>query len=490
VEEYSRFSFNDAPLTALRAFGAVGVAALVIALSYYSIRGPREVVAVVPSPDGTKAAVLMANGGGELVMLVDKDAGNQWSASMPLQFRPDMVRGGASFEGDAITVRGFAVMDVSDREKLLAPPRTVRSWAFSTKDGSILWEGADSGLPMKQAMAPPYVSNLGDDKTLYEIHITKPHSVVGVDRATGKELLRVAIPEEWSDVDALVRAWLDPKWLILDQPNTFVFVDRATGQMHKLRARQWACVLGQSPGGAVYYEPEDDSALTRRSLDDLTDQRLFDLPGTLIGECGSRGNEVIFGIEDEYHGRLLAVDQASGQPAWTIELGTWSLDTPRSRDVRSSYATQAPLSGELPRFLPMPVADWNLHTNKDQAKYGIVMLDLDQRKIAWVADDPALADWELIRHGDAFYMFRGNQLVKLDPTTGNPAWAVKIDGAQTIQPYHFAGDELWLYSDRAVRVLDLANAHLHGGWGWAPIEARDIGPEIGKLLGGSPQAPQ
>lgn len=484
MEEYSRFSFNDAPVTALRALGAITVAVLVIVLSYYSIRGPREVVAVVPSPDGSKAAVLMSKGGGEMVMLVDKDGGAEWSAEMPLQFRPDMVRAGASFVGGVVTVRGFAHIDVSDKERLLAPPRTVKSWGFSVKDGAVVWEGADSGLPMKAAIAPPYVSNLGDDATLYEIHMTKPHSIVGVDRATGKEQLRVAIPEEWSDVDALVRAWLDPKWLILDQPNTFVFVDRATSQMFKMRARQWACVLGQSPDGAVYYEPEDDSALTRRSLADLTDTRLFDLPGTLIGECGARGNNVIFGVEDDYTGDVLAVDATTGQPAWTIDLGTWSLDTPRSRDVRASYATAAPLSGDLPRFVPMPVADWNLRTDKTQPKFGVVMLDLDQKKIAWVAENPTLADWELIRHDDAYYLFRGNQLIKLDSSTGNPAWAVKIEGAQAIQPYHFAGDALWVYGSRAVRVLDLANAHLHGGWGWSPMDATDIGPEVGKLLGG------
>ena len=33
--------------------------------------------------------------------------------------------------------------------------------------------------------------------------------------------------------------------------------------------------------------------------------------------------------------------------------------------------------------------------------------------------------------------------------------------------------------------LNLANAHLHGGWGWSPMEATDIGPEAGRLLGGS-----
>ena len=134
MEDYSPSSFNDAPLIAAKAGGAILVAVAVVALAYFSIRGPREVVAVLPYPDGANAAVLMNHGGGEMLMLVGGDGSVAWSADLPL-FRPDMVRAGASVGGPAITVRGFAHLDTSDHEKLLDSQRTVRTWAFSPRTG-------------------------------------------------------------------------------------------------------------------------------------------------------------------------------------------------------------------------------------------------------------------------------------------------------------------------------------------------------------------
>ena len=330
---------------------------------------------------------------------------------------------------------------------------------------------------MKAAVAPPYVSNLADDTGLYEIHITKPHSVVGVDRATGKETMRIAIPEEWNDVDAIVRAWLRPRYVIIDQPATFVFIDRQTSKIAKIRVREWPCVLDD----AVYYEPEDDSALVRRSLADLSDTLLFELQGNLLGACGTRNGQVIFGVESEFKGNVLAID-AAGAPAWTIDLGGWSMDAPNERDIRTSYAEQMPLQGVLPRFVPMMVVDWDAGSTTP-ARHGLVVLDLDSRKIAWTAEDEAMGEWQVVREGANFYVFRGNAVIKIDGSTGLPAGAVKLEGANAFRPYQFAGGKLWAFGSRVVRVLDLATMKLDsGGWGWGPLEAKDFSAEAKALL--------
>lgn len=476
MDEPTAFAFNDFPRTVLKVAAVLGVAGVVVGLSYFAIRGPREVVAILPI-DADNAVVLMNKGGGELLMRVNARDGAQWSVDLPA-FRPDMVRAGASVGGGVVTVRGFAHLNLS-YDTLDEKQRTVETYAWNSETGDPLWVGADSGLPMKSAVAPPYVSNLADDADLYEIHITKPHTVVGVDRRTGVESLRSAIPEERTDLDAIVRAWLRPNYVIIDQPASFAFVDRRSGEVHAARARQWPCVLEDT----VYFEPEDGTALVKRSLTDLHDESLFELAGSLAGQCGRWGSDTVMAVDDDYTTDLLAIN-AQGQPSWTVDLGGWSIDAPNNRDVRTSYAEMTPLSGTATRYVPFLAVDWAMSKKELPAKSGLVVVDLQEHRIAWTATNPELSQYQLIRTGDRFVLIRGNQLIALDGATGLPYGAIRIDGAHPILPYQFIDGRVWVAGPRVARVLDLATLKFaDDGWGWGPLEIVDISKEAQTMLG-------
>ncbi len=437
----------------------------VIVLWGVEIRNRRAVVGVVPI-DKDRAAALLSGRSGQQLMRVDREDGRQWLVPLP-PFRESAIKYGASAGPNEITLR---VHEIGS---------TIQTWAFRTDDGEIAWKGADSELTLITAMAPAYVTNLADDKVLYEFHATKPQRIFAIDRATGAELWKTPILEAYFDVDPIVRAWLRPTQLVLDKPNTLAFVDRSTGAVLTTKARNWPCVLEDQ----VWYEPEDNSVLRFHPLSGDKETDLGSFPGTLAGQCGTFNGSVILAAEDEFRGKLLAYDATTFAPQWTVELGSFSFNTTAGRDIRASFPDSTPLNGRLSRFVPVQAIDWGLSDPKkaEPPRHAIVMLDLEKQTIAWALTHPDLEKAYLVGDGTTHWLVQGTTIAAFDGASGQLLAARTFaEDIGTVQPFHFKDGQLWLFRSHAVVSYD--GRTLEPAGGWSSIESTDIRADLERRL--------
>jgi outer membrane protein assembly factor BamB len=449
------------------------LAVLIVVFGVLTLKGPRRIVAIVPA-GGDQVAVLQTDGGGDRVLRVDLGQGDVWATDIPT-YKWKAAHAGASAGGPAFTLR------------TQVPDESIRTTGYDWATGEKRWEAADSGIEIKAAV-PPWVTTLADDATVYELHMTRPHTLFAVDRATGTERWKASMHEEWSDADEVVRGWLRPGQVLLDEPDTLALFDRATGEVDAIRTRRAPCVLADR----VIYEPEDASTLISRSLTDGSQLVGDDLPGNLAGECGVRGNAVVIEVEEDFRGRLEWRDAATLAPIARLDLAPWALVNAAGRENRNSYPDQVPMSGVLGRFVPIEVVDWKLDQGgtpgagaaPTAAGHGLVMIDTDAHAIAWAAENPALSDWSLVADGGRAYLVRGSTIAAFDTATGEVTRAVRIKEAEPIQAYHLRDGRIWIFRWDAVGALDATTLEvLPGSWSWLPFEVEDATAEVKAMLG-------
>jgi outer membrane protein assembly factor BamB len=397
---------------------------------YFTQRTLLALVAI----DGESALIFASGRFGPKLQRVDSAGRVQWSTILPA-VRETGVRAGLSVAGEVATARVF------DDDK-------VKTWGIDLTTGEVRWKGVDAGIRHPAGLAPAYVSNVGDSDFVYEMEATNPVTAVAVRRESGEELWRTPIPDRYFDVAPAVRAWLRPKVLLVDKPSTLASIDRSTGQLTPIAARRWLCVTD----GFIYYEPENDSVLLRRSVDDGTETAWGVLEGHLTGQCAERGTRALLLTERDRVGHIEILDDRGRS---SVSLAPWSVDPPDAREWRARYPEAQPMGSAAPRFVPVSVVDWRVDAPGDPAVHGILMIDLDTGNPIWSMTDPRFQHGRWIAAGAVHVFALPGELAVFDSASGQLLAAVRIEGAQPVLPEHVTGDRIWLFGVDELLQLDL-----------------------------------
>jgi outer membrane protein assembly factor BamB len=208
-----------------------------------------------------------------------------------------------------------------------------------------------------------------------------------------------------------------------------------------------------------------------------------------LTQCGRYRDRLVLTVQvGSLPGRTsVIVADAAGTMQRTIDL----LDDMHWNGPASmpwTYPESAALAGELTRFVP-----YVLSTYQPEHKR-LVMLDLEEGKIAWQApDDDSIIHFDLFRVGTRWVLVEGvtaGILAVFDGATGHLVAATNAhhyNGMTKLLPPHAAGDVLWLSAgvwnplDKPpIAVLDVATLKPSFV---RDVELHDVTEDVRKTLG-------
>jgi hypothetical protein len=438
------------------AAAALGVTAVSwVAIARYRDRDRPGPVQLIVAVDRERAIVLRGDQDRpELgyVELVGRDATSQWRTRIA---RP-RARPLSPLETTGVTV-GPTTVTVETQ-----PGRYPQVTALQLADGAPAWRVRPAGrrIDVEHAGAfySPLTGPVSDASLVVGFYGATDawNEVVGFDRATGAERLRVPLGPAPTGP-----AWLRPGHVVIKQRQDLVVVARDGGPASRFRVDLGACLVDDT----LYYMQR--GALRARRVGD--DHETPAPPGLgtslrMFGLCGRRGDAVLIlmatgddlrtrkGSLVEYAPlRLIALDAATLQQRWQVPLGAVTLV-----GGDGWLRTTAP-GDQLGKIVPVRVMPAGI-----EARPRLVLIDTDQgRELGRTTPVADLLHVELIRCADRIYVLdHANAIGRLavfDQTTGSVTAALEAPHDITLRSASQQADgRLWIGVGGELRVLDAA----------------------------------
>jgi outer membrane protein assembly factor BamB len=311
--------------------------------------------------------------------------------------------------------------------------------------------------------------------------------LLAIDARTGVERWRASL----GDASTFTHgpAWIRGGSLVVFTWTAFSVIDLATGKTRvSARSDGRPCVTDR----VVWFASGGE--LRELALDDLA-QRTLPRPSeasfALQGACARRGGEIWAHLSDRSGGasegghvtrypatRLVAFDPATGTVRRQIELGPVEVGAPADESIARMAPDEVPLSGEANRFLPLIV-------HEAGAPYQLVMVDLDEARIAWkTAPSERFVHAHLLREGRRHFLHesKSSLFAALDGDTGRLLSAIAWPASDNPT---LAQGSAWIRSEWSVVSLD--GATMKPIWSTDRVELADRRAEAEALLEGAPR---
>lgn len=385
------------------------------------------------------------------VTRVDLQGREMWTRSIP----NEAMHGGT---GPIAVVDGVAIVRYGTRDST-----SVRGFdasaaiAFDLETGDELWDQVlasyspydpSADPPARLSTLPRYVSGLGLGRLLIAFSDGGKDLVVeAVAARTG------AVIWKSSGHFALIGPTpIGAEGFALHGNDVGVaeITSAATGNTVRLEVAGLGCVVGEDYIGVTYRNRATKaldafradgtrSRVIAEPFDALTLERPF------VEACGRYKDRYVFLVASQApRARSVVIADARGTRLHEIPLGN---DAPMMDVTRRTAPARAPLSGELPRFVPFPDAS-------ELSGDSLVMLDLESGTVAWRAPpDDQLQSGSLFRSGKHWIWRSFRTISVFDGNSGQLVSAITASNANGIYTRATANstllashDTLWLFA--------------------------------------------
>lgn len=440
----------------------VAILAMAIVLWCVWSRSDPDEVEAIHAVDDETAVVLWR----EHVGVVDAKGTMRWRKSLPGDSYSYGPYSGLATTGDVVAVRYGHREDDSTVDHALA--------AYSLHDGKLLWDivlakytpKSPDQYPSNQPSLDVYISSLVVDEKLVMFTDTGAgRQIDTIDPKTGKVLFTQ--PRE--DAGSYSPAIIGPR-VFTHRVHKTIAYDIAAKTATHLETSYEGCAIGDAYITIETGRDEYTPILVAYAHGELGRRRAIADPFQPLGarrvslrRCGQYRDRMVLLLEvSEDHGYktetvVVAITDAAGTVLHTIDLGRDMMPDWKGA-VSQRYPLAASLSGELTRFVPY-VQDT---LNDNERTPSLIMLDLEEGKIAWAAPkDDRARFMSVFRAGTRWFTYGSRVLSSFDGETGELTASMELHDVGEVHSYHAAGDRIWIHgststarSEPAIGALD------------------------------------
>lgn len=402
----------------------------------------------------------------ELVEARDKEVVVAWRRGVTgatVHADPWLRKANAVVAGDVYVAR-YVVSPLGPSAETAGSTRSPRLTGLRASDGTVLWEASPmaaekdvrgdgfallnlSLVAKGDLVVAFYGRDLGDAPWV---------RAIALDARTGAERWRADLKVTGG---AGGPAWIRGDTLVVFTRPLLVAIDLKTGQERaSFAVDERPCVGANAAwftnGGSIRELGFSDFAV--RELGALPERDL-----RLTGDCALRNGALWLvgtntttetskpagGVERHARASVLSLDARSGAARARIELGPVHIGAPDDKRTADESPDQSSLSGESTRFVPLIVGSAG-------ERLRLVMLDLDEAKIAWQTTPSDRFTHSAVRRAGGRQFLTGatsSLIASFDGATGRLAGA--IHGLRYDGPI-FANGQLWLRDESIVMAAE------------------------------------
>ena len=281
--------------------------------------------------------------------------------------------------------------------------------------------------------------------------------VIATDLYAGHERWRATL-----DADNAGPVWVGENRLLVVHAGRVTSIDTADGRViATMSSDDRPCITDRevvtSAGGRLLVMDLDGA--DSRPLDVET--------SSLTGLCGRFGDTIVLVMDRE----VLALGAKTYEVRWRVALGTYSALHAAGDEYRRRAPRASPMSGELPRYVPVQVGD-----GADASMQAIAMIDVQAGKLAWMSQPSPRLVGNLVRVDDLYYFLGADPVViaELDGASGALTVAAQLDADGPLAWSQLGRGFLWVSRGVELDVIGLATPHR-----WA----MDIRSQLAAALG-------